>query len=218
MSLGELIAQKVAYAEPVVTPRKRMMFLTVVALIAIAILGVIAAFRQNANSEEGSGLPELYVVGDSLGVATDPFIRQFAERDGVVYTFVGNSGASIDAGMAAVLEHRPSPHAVVLVALGTNDAIDNPARFAGFVEYVARFFVRYETYWINLYSPLSDENNSIIKEAADRWEHLHYVDWKTFALEQNIEPVDGVHYDEAGTKLRAEFFYEIYSSVVERDD
>lgn len=198
--------------------RKQKTLTIAAAVVAVLALISVGTSLQQATTQEPKGFPEMYVVGDSLGVATDPLIRELAARDGITYTFVGNSGASIDAGMAAVLEHRPSPHAVVLVALGTNDAIDNPARFAGFVEYVARFFVRYETYWINLYSPLSDENNSIIKEAADRWEHLHYVDWKTFALEQNIEPVDGVHYDEAGTKLRAEFVYEIYSSVVERDD
>lgn len=185
------------------------------AFFVIVVATVFAALRQRSSFQEPRDFPEMYVVGDSLGVATDPYLRELATRDGIAYTFVGNSGASIDAGMAAVLEHRPSPHAVVFVALGTNDAIDNPARFAGFVEYVARFFVRYETYWINLYSPLSDENNTIIKEASDRWKHLHYVDWKTFALANDIQPVDQVHYDEVGTKKRAEFIYNIYTSVTE---
>lgn len=190
----------------------------VVALFLVLASTLFVATRPKSSLQKAKGIPEMYVVGDSLGVATDPYIRELAARDGVVYTFVGNSGASIDAGMASVLEHRPSPHAVVIVALGTNDAIDNPARFAGFVEYVARFFVRYETYWINLYSPLSDENNAIIEEATDRWKHLHYVDWKTFALANNIQPVDQVHYDEDGTKKRAEFVYDVYSSVVGLND
>ena len=182
-------------------------------LIVIVPAILIAASRHKTNNDGEKDLPELYLVGDSLSVATDPYVRDFARREGITYTFVGNSGASIDAGMAAVLEHRPSPHAVVFVALGTNEAIDNPARFAGFVEYVARFFVRYETYWINLYSPLSDENNTIIKEASKRWKHLNYVDWKSFAIENNIQPVDQVHYDEAGTQKRAEFIIDIYTSL-----
>lgn len=193
----------------------RAAILIFVAFLAVAT--VIAVSRQLRTSEEQANLPELYVVGDSLGVATDPYIRDFAAREGVTYTFVGNSGASIDAGMAAVLEHRPSPYAVVFVGLGTNDAIDNPARFAGFVEYVSRFFVRYETYWINLYSPLSDENNTIIKEASKRWKHLHYLDWKSFAIENNIQQVDQVHYDEAGTKKRAEFIIDKYMSITGLD-
>ena len=160
------------------------------------------------------GVPELYVVGDSLAVATDPIIRSLAAADGVTYTFVGHSGASIDTAMAAVLQFRPSPNAVVFISLGTNEPIDNPARFTGFVEYVVRFFIRYEVYWLNLNIPLDEENNAILKEASGRWDNLHYVDWKSYALEHGLVTTDQVHYDEAGTLARANLIYDTYRDLV----
>ncbi len=190
--------------------------LLLVVIVALALLGALFVSLVNSGrvSSQTTTLPELYVVGDSLAVATDPLIRAMAQKDGVTYTFVGSSGASIDAGMAAVLEHRPSPNAVVFISLGTNEPIDNPARFAGFVEYVARFFIRYEVYWLNLYSPLCDENNSVLEDAAERWDHLHYVDWKSFAVKRGITPVDQVHYDESGTEQRASLIYETFRKDV----
>jgi hypothetical protein len=194
---------------------KRQSLLLVV-FVALALLGAlfVTLVKSGRVSSQTTTLPELYVVGDSLAVATDPLIRAMAQKDGVTYTFVGSSGASIDAGMAAVLEHRPSPNAVVFISLGTNEPIDNPARFAGLVEYVARFFIRYEVYWLNLHSPLCDENNSVLKDAAERWDHLHYVDWKSFAVKRGIIPVDQVHYDETGTKQRASLIYETFRKDV----
>lgn len=194
-----------------VSSTKKFLFVVAASLLVIAGVVFIAQEENEVNTRYQS-LPELYVVGDSLAVATDPELRAMAERDGVTYTFVGSSGASIDAGMAAVLEHRPSPNAVIVVSLGTNEPIDNPARFAGFVEYVARFFVRYETFWLNLNSPLCEENNLILAKASSEWEHLHYVDWKAFAEEEGIKTVDQVHYDSDGTRKRAELIYEIFKN------
>lgn len=191
---------------------KRFLYVLVVLLTLVG--GFVFTKRASDPKSQYQSLPELYVVGDSLAVATDPILRELANRDGVAYTFVGSSGASIDAGMAAVLEHRPSPNAVVVVSLGTNDPIDNPARFAGFVEYVARFFVRYETFWLNLNSPLCEENNLILKSATEKWKHLHYVDWKEFAEEEGIVTVDQVHYDISGTSKRAALIYQIYKDEV----
>ena len=198
--------------------RRGQIFVVCLATIGILLLGFFG-IQKTELPQENSALPlEFYVVGDSLGVATDPYLRQYAQRDGVNYTFVGSSGASIDAGMAAVLQHRPSPNALVVISLGTNEPIDNPSRFAGFVEYVARFFIRYDVYWININTPLCEENNEIIKEAAGQWSHIHYVDWKTFAEVNKISPIDQVHYDDAGNRIRAEFIYDIYRSNVGKSD
>jgi hypothetical protein len=181
----------------------------------VVLLGIVVFSLGSSRTEsEYETLPELYVVGDSLALATDTYLGEMAKADGVTYTLVGHSGASIDTGMAAVLEHRPSPNAVVFISLGTNEPIDNPSRFAGFVEYVARFFIRYEVFWLNLNTPLCEENNSILEDAAERWSHLHYIDWKGFAEENGIKPIDQVHYDDNGTKQRAELMYEVFRKRV----
>lgn len=195
----------------------------VVALLALGALLVpaspgLAAPAPAAAGQERAPQPQLYVLGDSLAdpdegdTSTHPFLLKKARSLGLRYVVHAELGMGTTWGLAELRRHPPARGATVVVQLGTND-IYTPALFRKNLRLIMKELRGHEVLWVNIHVSerfkkgygLDAAINKTLRLKSEKYPRLHVLDWKSYARKNRIRPTDGLHYDAAGNRARADF-------------
>lgn len=157
----------------------------------------------------------VFVVGDSLTVGTEPWLRGDLQRRGWHLTGVdARIGRPVAEGLAVLRADRKDLPGTVVVALGTNDLGASPQLVATWLRTARAIVGPRRLVWVNLC--LADNvgsrlaayraTNAALRKEAPRY-GIEVADWCTYASARGITPgPDGIHYDSAGYEKRAGFY------------
>jgi hypothetical protein len=160
-------------------------------------LGLIAACALAFPSATGAQrLGPVLVIGDSLGVGTEPYLEQ--ELAGIPVTSDVLGGRNSTQGLGVLAELLSPEHQIVVFALGTNDATPEELA-ANLVEAHAlagdRCFVVATVARSGLGAPYEPEAqmNAVIRDFAARNRNVRVAEWKAATDLQPGILYDGVH-------------------------
>jgi lysophospholipase L1-like esterase len=156
----------------------------------------------------------VFVVGDSLTVGTEPWLRASLRRAGWSLTGVdARVGRPVSEGLR-ILRARSGLPATVIVALGTNDLGAAPSTVAQWLRTARDIVGHRRLVWVNLCLSATDhprlagfrQINAALATYAARF-GVQIADWCSFAGRQDIRPgPDGIHYSPAAYEQRARFY------------
>ena len=156
----------------------------------------------------------VFVVGDSLTVGTEPWLRAAFARSG--WTLAGvdaRVGRAVPEGLG-ILKARTHLPPTVIVALGTNDLGASPASVSAWLRTARHIVGRRRVIWVNLcLSPRRNPAlggylriNAALARFAPRF-GIEVADWCAFATRRGISPgPDGIHYSPSAYQQRARFY------------
>jgi hypothetical protein len=177
------------------------------ALVAAALLVVGVALAPAASAQTPRiGTGTVLVVGDSLGVGTEPYLRQELPGTPILDDSVG--GRPSPGGLDALRAEISPSDAVIVFAMGTNDNPAYPEIMAGNLESVAQIAgdrcIVVPTIARPPVSGVSDAGiNRVIKSFAASHVNVEVVAWKAAVRAQPGLLVDGIHATPEGYALRA---------------
>jgi lysophospholipase L1-like esterase len=176
--------------------------------LAAAALLVVAATLAPAGSAQtpGLGTGSVLVIGDSLGVGTEPYLREELPGTPIVDDSVG--GRPSPGGLDALRADISPSDAVIVFAMGTNDNPAYPEIMAGNLESVAQIAGDRCIVVPTIARPPVDGApdaalNRVIKSFAAAHFNVEVVDWKAAVRAQPGLLVDGIHATPEGYALRA---------------
>jgi hypothetical protein len=177
------------------------------ALAAAALLAA-ATFLTPAGIAQtpGLGTGSVLVIGDSLGVGTEPYLRQELPGTPIVDDSLG--GRPSPGGLDALRADISPSDAVIVFAMGTNDSPAYPEIMAGNLESVTQIAgdrcIVVPTIARPPVNGISDAGiNRVIKSFAASHFNVEVVDWKAAVRAQPGLLVDGIHATPEGYALRA---------------
>lgn len=169
----------------------------------VLLLGLLAAWGPQAHAA-GS---DVLVVGDSLAVATEPYLRPLLADRNLVSTVRNGITTPVGMHMLRIALRGLTPKAVV-VSLGTNDG-GNPQRFADRVRRMMQT-VPLDTcvVWSTIIRPPRKGPyrglNRVLHLAKRRDPRIVIVDWEHAVTDGAVVLPDGLHADAAGYRYRSE--------------
>jgi lysophospholipase L1-like esterase len=177
------------------------------ALVAAALLAAGAALAPAGSAQAPRiGTGTVLVIGDSLGVGTEPYLRQELPGTPILDDSLG--GRPSPGGLDALRADISSSDAVIVFAMGTNDNPAYPEIMAGNLESVAQIAgdrcIVVPTIARPPVSGVSDAGiNRVINSFAASHFNVEVVDWKAAVRAQPGLLVDGIHATPEGYALRA---------------
>lgn len=158
---------------------------------------------------------KVFVVGDSLTVGTEPWLRAALHRRGWSLAGVdARVGRPVAEGLRILRAHAARLPRTVLIALGTNDLGAPPAAVAGWLRAARTALGGRRIVWVDLcladrYDPRLKPFRAIdaaLATYAPRY-RVEVADWCAYATAHGISPgPDGIHYLPAGYRQRASFY------------
>jgi hypothetical protein len=177
------------------------------ALVAAAVLAVGTGFTPTVSAQTRSvGTGSVLVIGDSLGVGTEPYLRQELSGTPIIDDSVG--GRPSPGGLDALRADVSPSDTVIVFAMGTNDHPAYPEIMAGNLESVAQIAgdrcIVVPTIARPPVSGVSDAGiNRVIRSFAASHLNVEVVDWKAAVRAQPALLVDDIHATPEGYALRA---------------
>jgi hypothetical protein len=170
---------------------------------AAALIALPAAAAPPAASADG-----VLIVGDSLDVGAEPYIR--AELPGLPVTVDARVGRPSTEGVGVLQSLISSRYSVVVFDLGTNDSPSATQTLANNLETARgiagpqRCFV-VSTLWRPPYAGVSiDHQNRVIQGFLERYPDVRVADWRAVAqYYPNLFAPDHIHASTVGYHLRA---------------
>jgi lysophospholipase L1-like esterase len=164
----------------------------------------------------------VFVVGDSLTVGTQPWLRAAMHRRG--WTLAGvdaRVGRPVSEGLAVLRAHRASLPPVVLLALGTNNLGATSQDVKSWLQSARRIAGTRPIVWVNLC--LNDTQqprlrgfhaiNAALVKYAPRF-GIKVADWCRYAGRHGVtNGPDGIHYGPDAYRVRAAFYAFALSSL-----
>jgi hypothetical protein len=169
----------------------------------VLLFGLLAAWAPRA-SAAGS---DVLVVGDSLAVATEPYLRPLLADSNLVSSVRNGITTPVGMHMLRIALRGLAPKAVV-VSLGSNDG-GNPQRFANRLRRMMQT-IPLDTcvVWSTIIRPPRKGPyrglNRVLHHAKRRDPRIVLVDWEHAVTEGIVALPDGLHADEAGYRYRSE--------------
>jgi len=158
-------------------------------------------------AEPAAAAPSLLHVGDSLGVGSDPPLRQLLPAWAITSDVLKNRTTAVG---VAIIDRQPSLPDTLVVELGTNDSPDQSARFAGSVRHVLQLAGPDRcVVWVNIHRPPYNGVsyagfNRVLDQIAATSDNLAVVDWNGMVNSGRAQVAgDGVHATPAGYEARA---------------
>jgi lysophospholipase L1-like esterase len=160
----------------------------------------------------------VFVVGDSLTVGTEPWLRADISRRSWTLTGVdARVGRPVAEGLSVLRQRGPQLPSTVVIALGTNNLGASSQAVAGWLRQARAIAGNRRIIWVNLcLSPAVPRLgsyralNTLLAKLAPR-HGVQVANWCAYALAHHISPgPDGIHYGPAGYQRRAAF----YASVI----
>lgn len=183
------------------------------------VIGVLAALTV-AGCSKGKEGPHVLVIGDSLTFGAQQ--RGLGEGPGT-WKIDAVIGRTTNEGVTAAKKADLSDLDQVIVALGTNDYLDDEATYATRIDaMMAALGPDVPVTWVNVdtgttkLAPAADGVNAALTAAANRFGNLEIADWSGYMAGQEgqdkLRAGDGVHYTSAGYDLRAAWTEDLVSS------
>lgn len=158
----------------------------------------------------------VFVVGDSLTVGTEPWLRADLSRAGWSLTNVNaRVGRPVDEGLAVLRTTAARLPSTVVVALGTNNLGASAAIVGQWLREARRIAGSRRLVWVNTCpSAIAGQQrmagarliNAALQTFAPRF-RVQVADWCAFAARHGIVPgPDGIHYSPTGYQARAAFY------------
>jgi hypothetical protein len=163
----------------------------------------LAVSLPSVATAQGPG--PVLVVGDSLEVGTEPYLRQ--ELGGVELDVDAKTSRPSSDGLAILQGALGPQHEVVVFDLGTNDDPSNPEGLAANLETAAQIAGGRCLVFATINRPplngVSDDglNNAVEQVAAATGARV--ADWRSIASRPGVLQPDGVHATASGYALRA---------------
>ncbi len=182
-----------------------------VAAVLVAILAVIGGTGASCSPEAGT--PRVLLIGDSLSVgARDQGDLGVSDAAGWTVDAVVSRGTN--AGVRAAATYDLRTYDLVVVALGTNDYLDDATTYGARINNMMKVLgTTKPVIWINVDAGASRLGaaalgvNPAIAAAPARHRNLTAADWNTVVNGRwdlgNLRSSDGIHYSTAGYQLRA---------------
>lgn len=159
-----------------------------------------------------AGSPRVLLIGDSLSVGALNS-GGLGATDEASWTVDAVVGRGTNAGVSAARGYDLRSFDVVVVALGTNDFMDDKATYSARIENMMTVLGTKPVVWVNvdagtpqLYSAAFGVNPAIAAAPA-RHRSLRAADWSSYvggrADLATLRAGDGVHYTTAGYRVRA---------------
>lgn len=147
----------------------------------------------------------MLVVGDSLEVGTEPYLRK--ELGGVELDVDAKTSRPSSDGLAVLEAAIGAQHEVVVFDLGTNDDPANPSGLAANLESAAQIAGDRCLVFATINRPplagVSDDGlNGAVEQVAGAT-GARIADWRSAASEPGVLQPDGVHATASGYALRA---------------
>jgi soluble lytic murein transglycosylase-like protein len=153
-------------------------------------------------------ITKVYHYGDSLGGGVSPYLRSIFQQLGIEYVPYVANGKRIGEVIEEIENNTTGPArgAAVLVNIGNNDT--SPVEtftqdMRTLLDDVSRKTSGEPVWWVSVdfpTRPLTQQYNSAIRELGAAppdplrmVSDLQVVDWESYAVANNIRPVDGVH-------------------------
>jgi lysophospholipase L1-like esterase len=157
----------------------------------------------------------VYVVGDSLTVGTEPWLRPDLRRRGWTLTGVSaRVGRPVSEGLAVLRAHRTRLPRTIVIALGTNDLGAGRQTVRGWLRTARAILGHRRIVWVNLcLASAADPRlaayrqlNASLDAYAPRF-GVVVAHWCSYATARGIRPgPDGIHYPPGGYRSRAAFY------------
>lgn len=179
--------------------------LTLLLLAAAGTVAFLAVGRDDENAAV-TATGALTMVGDSLNVGTDPYLREALPHWDI--DAHDREGRSTEEGLDVLRERRSSLAPVVVVSLGTNDAEGSESRFRELVdEAVALVGPGRCLVWATIVRDGAERSgfDDVLRDAADANTNVRLVDWASLVAEnEDVLAGDLVHGTPAGYARRAQ--------------
>jgi hypothetical protein len=182
----------------------RLKTLVTAALTLLLAAGLLSA--RGAAQSVPLGDATVLVIGDSIGVAMEPYLRQELLGTPIIDDSVG--GRPSPDGLEALRENLTPEVAVIVFAMGTNDNPANPEIMAGNLGTIAQIApdrcIVVPTIARPPVNGVSDAGiNRAIRAFAARNLNAEVVDWKAAVRAQPDLLMDGIHATPEGSAVRA---------------
>lgn len=150
--------------------------------------------------------------GDSVGGGASPYLRSIFQQMGIEYEAKVESGKRID----KVLEEidadigDDSGGNVIVINVGNNDTEDAASFKKKMKDFINGLSVNSEVYWVTVdfpSRPNTQAYNTAMREIDTELSLdslLTVVEWESYAVANNIRPVDDVHLGAAGYRAMAQ--------------
>ena len=179
--------------------------LTLLLLAAAGTVAFLAVGRDDENAA-ATDTGALTMVGDSLNVGTDPYLREALPHWDI--DAHDRIGRSTEEGLDVLREQRSSLARVVVVSLGTNDAEGTEDRFRELVgEAVALVGPNRCLVWATIVDDGAERTrfDDVLRDVADANTNVRLVEWASLVAEnENLLAGDLVHGTPVGYARRAE--------------
>jgi lysophospholipase L1-like esterase len=157
----------------------------------------------------------VFVVGDSLTVGAEPWLRAALRRHGWTLTGVdARVGRPVAEGLSLLRAHRTRLPGTVVIALGTNDLGAGSQTVRSWLRSARAIAGPRRLVWVDLcLAPAVDPrlaayrqiNQSLFRYAARFG--VVVADWCGYAASHHVRPgLDGIHYGPDGYRQRASFY------------
>jgi hypothetical protein len=155
----------------------------------------------SSTSTPSTSAPNIYAVGDSLGVGADQ--AGLGKLLGRRYQGNNQVNRTTAQGYALARAKRRMP-ATLLVQLGTNDS--SPSDFEIYVRRFCNLPGVKDIYWVNRHGSIGSnaDFNAALRAAAQDHDKLHIIDWDAAVNAGEVTLTDGNHPNPAGYKYRAQ--------------
>jgi len=158
-----------------------------------------------ATASRPGGLEEVVLLGDSLSVGTDTYLRPLLASRGASYTAKVESGQRTGWGVEYLKENPPATNATLVVGFGTNDSAGREA-FARDVDALMNTLrLTNRVWWLTVDKPDGEIYNQVLREKARRWPNLQVAEWTSYAQTRGVTRDATLHYNGEGYRVRAEF-------------
>jgi len=168
-------------------------------------MAVVAVGVSLPATAAAQGPGPVLVVGDSLEVGTEPYLRR--ELGGIDLTVDARTSRPSDDGIAVLQGALRPQHDVVVFDLGTNDDPSDPGGLTANLETAAQIAGdRCLVVATISRPPLNGVTDDGLNAAVERFaaaSGARVADWRSAASEAGVLADDGVHATPAGYALRA---------------
>jgi lysophospholipase L1-like esterase len=199
--------------------------LALVAVLVLAACGVGERPSLGPTTTETIKLPKgaasVYVIGDSLTVGTEPYLRrELAARGWRLAGVDARISRTVEEGLRVLRAKERRLPETVMLALGSNDLFASQAQVEAWVETARETAGTRRLIWVNVYvdvkrAPLLKGYRVINRglSAAAVQHNVEIADWNRW-MTRHRAPMqrDGVHYTPVGYRKRAAFYARVVAA------
>lgn len=180
--------------------------------VAAVLMATLATIAVLTGCTPHRGSPRVLLIGDSLSVGARDS-GGLGATDPASWTVNAVVGRGTNAGITAARSYDLRSFDVVVVALGTNDYLDDKTTYSARIANMMTVLGTKPVVWVNVDAgaarlhPAAFGVNPAIAAAPARHRTLRAADWSSYVGSRadlaTLRASDGIHYTTAGYRVRA---------------